>query len=120
MTKQSSKHTPGPFLSDGRGGSGVYRGKGPGLIYVGNLSRLRGEAERAELIDLLNKGTHFDGILAALKAVDKELNTHDLVLTAIELPIAVATEMLAALKAVDKELNTHDLVLTAIAKAEGS
>ena len=62
-----SKHTPGPFWTNPHQDREVYRGPGWRALYICQLSALRDEAERDELVDLLNKGTHFEGMLAALK-----------------------------------------------------
>ena len=58
--------TPGPFYTPD--GSTVIRKKGrKGTQHITTLGYGMAAAERKGLVDLLNKGTHFDGMLAALK-----------------------------------------------------
>ena len=62
--------TPGPFKSYGAQ-SFQWNGKFVGLFTAATL-----DAERDEMIDLLNKGTHFEGLIgvchAALNYLDSE------------------------------------------------
>lgn len=71
--------TPGPFWLDDKpgfnGAISVYRNTGLNCHYLGSLSPRLDQAEREELCGLLNKGTHYDAMLAALKSVN-ELWTH--------------------------------------------
>ena len=59
--------TPGPFNLDGR----TIRRNG---FRVGMVSDLD-EAECAELIDLLNKGTHFDRMLIEIERAGNAVST---------------------------------------------
>ena len=64
-----SASVPGPFERDEHSRNDIIRGKTG--YWVARMARHLEESERDHLIDLLNKGTHFDEMLAALtKAVD--------------------------------------------------
>ena len=59
--------TPGPFTGSLMDSAGIYRALGPHTVRAARFDDHIDQAERDELVDLLNKGTHFDGMLAALK-----------------------------------------------------
>ena len=61
-----SKHTPGPFYSPERSGAIRCRGR-PGTQHVAMTPLNMDRSELERMVDLLNKGTHFDEMLAALK-----------------------------------------------------
>lgn len=58
--------TPGPFYRDG---VMVFRRTGKHQHMFARLTTIRDEAEMDEFIGLLNKGTHYNGMLEALKAI---------------------------------------------------
>ena len=58
--------TPGPFRADAKGV--IWKTIGPSVSHsCTTVPKDFDAAEIEELIGLLNKGTHFDGMLAALK-----------------------------------------------------
>lgn len=69
--------TPGPFRLDDKpgfnGSVSVYRDTGEFSHYLGSLSPRLDEAERDELVGLLNKGTHYNALLEALKTAESLL-----------------------------------------------
>lgn len=82
--------TPGPFTADDMRHFVLQNGRGV-LVFAAWLD----EAEQEELVGLLNKGTHFNALVDALKAVcawqenpsdvcdDQAENARDLVYTAL-------------------------------------
>lgn len=69
-----SNHTPGPFWTNRQQNRKVYRGPASRALYICQFSALRDEAERDELVDLLNKGTHFDALLEWAKEAREALD----------------------------------------------
>ena len=68
-TMPERKSTPGPFWANHKQTRTIYRGKGIKAVHICQLSALRSAAEREELVDLLNKGTHYDALLEAAEGV---------------------------------------------------
>lgn len=58
------KRTPGPFCRDG---PMLFSRKQGSQLMLARLSVYRGEEPLDELVDLLNKGTHYDGMMTLLK-----------------------------------------------------
>ena len=90
------KRTPGPFFQDGDMICDRRRSEKPGrerwIAMLEDADTITDE-EAQEVVDLLNKGTHYDGMLKAMKE--------------------------AAIYAGD-DVNTRDILEDAIAAAEGS
>lgn len=66
------KRTPGPFFQDGDMICDRRRSEKPGqeqwIAILQDADTITDE-EAQEVVDLLNKGTHYDGLLAALKRI---------------------------------------------------
>ena len=63
------EHTPGPYRNEGRV---IVMA---GCHYAqGSISARMDQAGQAEIIGLLNKGTHFEGLRVALEIVSMELS----------------------------------------------
>ena len=104
-SEEARKPVPGPFDRDAHSRNNINRGKTG--YWVARIASHLTEPERVELVDLLNKGTHFDALLADMQLiVDAAGNVEEVAATDNTAPVRFARII-------------NRIATSAIAKAEG-